>query len=59
MDTVWKNFYNNFMSSKPKSSGWSFYGRSEELGALLEHMRNPQWFFRGRFADGGESARPH
>ena len=30
---------------------WSFYGRSAELGALLDHMRRPQWFFgtiRGR-----------
>lgn len=35
----------------PRSSDWSFYGRSDELGALLEHMRKPQWFFgtiRGR-----------
>ena len=34
-----------------KSSNWSFYGRSAELGALLEHMRSPEWFFgtiRGR-----------
>ena len=30
---------------------WDFYGRSEELGALLEHMRRSRWFFgtiRGR-----------
>ena len=30
---------------------WGFYGRSEELGALLEHMRRSRWFFgtiRGR-----------
>ena len=30
---------------------WDFYGRSEELGALLEHMRRRRWFFgtiRGR-----------
>lgn len=30
---------------------WGFYGRGEELGALLEHMRRPRWFFgtlRGR-----------
>ena len=39
------------MSSTRESSDWSFYGRSDELGALLEHMRKPQWFFgtiRGR-----------
>ncbi len=30
---------------------WSFYGRSEQLGALLEHLRRSRWFFgtiRGR-----------
>ena len=30
---------------------WSFYGRHEELGSLLEIMRRPRWFFgaiRGR-----------
>lgn len=30
---------------------WGFYGRSEELGALLEHMRGSRWFLgtiRGR-----------
>ena len=30
---------------------WSFYGRSEELGCLLEHLRRSRWFFgtiRGR-----------
>ena len=30
---------------------WSFYGRREELGSLLETMRRPHWFFgaiRGR-----------
>ena len=30
---------------------WGFYGRSEELGALLEHMRRRRWFLgtiRGR-----------
>lgn len=30
---------------------WSFYGRSEELGALLKHLRRSRWFFgtiRGR-----------
>ncbi len=33
------------------SRKWSFYGRSEELGALLEHLRSRKWFFgtiRGR-----------
>ena len=33
------------------TSRWSFYGRGAELGALLEHMRRPGWFFgtiRGR-----------
>ena len=33
------------------TSRWSFYGRSAELGALLEHLRGPEWFFgtiRGR-----------
>ena len=31
--------------------GWSFYGRRDELGCLLEHMRRRRWFFgtvRGR-----------
>ena len=31
--------------------GWAFYGRQEELGALLERMRAGRWFFgtiRGR-----------
>ena len=31
--------------------GWSFYGRRDELGFLLEHLRRSQWFFgtiRGR-----------
>ena len=30
---------------------WTFYGRQEELGALLERMRAGRWFFgaiRGR-----------
>ena len=30
---------------------WSFYGRRDELGCLLEHLRRSQWFFgtiRGR-----------
>ena len=30
---------------------WGFYGRSEELGALLEHLRGSRWFLgtiRGR-----------
>ncbi len=30
---------------------WEFYGRSDQLGALLEHMRRSRWFFgtiRGR-----------
>lgn len=33
------------------ATDWSFYGRSEELGALLRHMRSSGWFFgtiRGR-----------
>lgn len=33
------------------SAEWGFYGRSEELGALLERMRSRRWFFgtiRGR-----------
>ena len=33
------------------SAPWSFYGRQEELGSLLETMRRPRWFFgaiRGR-----------
>ena len=33
------------------SAPWSFYGRREELGSLLETMRRPRWFFgaiRGR-----------
>ena len=32
-------------------AGWTFYGRQEELGALLERMRAGRWFFgavRGR-----------
>ena len=32
-------------------SDWGFYGREEELGSLLEHMRRKGWFFgaiRGR-----------
>lgn len=30
---------------------WTFYGRQDELGGLLAHMRRSQWFFgtiRGR-----------
>ena len=33
------------------SADWSFYGRREEAGQLLEHMRKGRWFFgsiRGR-----------
>ena len=33
------------------ATDWSFYGRSEQLGALLEHLRRSRWFFgtiRGR-----------
>ena len=33
------------------SAEWSFYGRQEEAGQLLEHMRKGRWFFgsiRGR-----------
>ncbi|MYB97089.1 MAG: ATP-binding protein [Gemmatimonadetes bacterium] len=33
------------------TTNWSFYGRSEQLGALLEHLRRSRWFFgtiRGR-----------
>ena len=33
------------------TTDWSFYGRSQQLGALLEHLRRSRWFFgtiRGR-----------
>ena len=32
-------------------AGWTFYGRRDELGCLLEHLRRSRWFFgtiRGR-----------
>ncbi len=40
---------NNYLISMQKQ--WNFYGREEELGSLLAHMRRGSWFFgaiRGR-----------
>ncbi len=46
LESFWKYYYLNVVVGH-----WSFYGRRNELGALLERMRGEHWFFgaiRGR-----------